>query len=505
MSFLERLLRQRPALTDAALEAAMWSSIEAARLRHAMDPEAEDSWRPGDPLKLLLVGYLGTRNTGADVRVAEMIRQLRTIVGDERLELSVLTSDARLSAGYFPGVRQIKLPDVYPPFLYRETARHHGVVACEGSMFKSKFANALTTLMAGALGLASVQNKLSLGYGAEAGDMDPLLERFVTRACRESLIVCRNQESVERLAELGVPTAPGTDTAWTFTPQPAESPEDLLRRSGWDGEAPLVIACPINPFWWPVQPEPARALREVLLGQRGETHYRSLYYHRYDERDRERQERYLDAFAEGVGTFARERGACVAVVGMERLDRTACEGLRARLGPGPLLVSDTVDMDRLVAVLRRASWVVSSRYHAMVCSMPAGVPSLGVTMDERIRNLCAQRGQPELSVEVDDPELGERIFEGLRAGEARREEISAGILACVAREVRAQGRMGIVFEDRLVQRYPDFERREVPRTWEHYLPSLAPATRDLLERYPEVQPTLEPTPAPAALPTPEPA
>jgi len=507
VSFLKRILRQRPALTDAALEAAMWSSIEAARLRHAMDPEAEDSWRAGDPLKLLLVGYLGTRNTGADVRVAEMIRQLRTIVGDERLELSVLTSDARLSAGYFPGVRQIKLPDVYPPFLYRETARHHGVVACEGSMFKSKFANALTTLMAGALGLASVQNKLSLGYGAEAGEMDPLLERFVTRACRESLIVCRNQESVERLAELGVPTAPGTDTAWSFTPQPTESPEALLRRSGWDGKAPLVIACPINPFWWPVQPEPARALREVLLGRRGETHYRSLYYHRYDERDRERQERYLDAFAEGVGTFARERGACPVVVGMERLDRTACEGLRARLGPGPLLVSDTVDMDRLVAVLRRASWVVSSRYHAMVCSMPAGVPSLGVTMDERIRNLCAQRGQPELSVEVDDPELGERITEGLRAGEARREEVSAGILACVAREVRAQGRMGIVFEDRLVQRYPDFERRDVPRTWEHYLPSLAPATRALLERYPEA-PSSQPRPtppAPAALPAPEPA
>lgn len=488
MSFLERLLRNRPALTDAALEAAMWSAVEAARLRHAMDPEAEDTWRVGDPLKLLLVGYLGTRNTGADVRVAEMIRQLRTIVGDERLELSVLTSDARLSAGYFPGVRQVKLPDVYPPFLYRETARHHGVVACEGSMFKSKFANALTTLMAGALGLASAQNKLSLGYGAEAGSMDPLLERFVARACSESLIVCRNQESVDRLAALGVPTASGTDTAWTFTPQPSEDPEQVLRRAGWDGEAPLVVVCPINPFWWPVQPEPARALREVLLGRRGDTHYRSLYYHRYDERDRERQERYLDALAEGVGGFARERGACVAVVGMERLDRTACQGLRDRLGPGPLLVSDEIDMDRLVGVLRRASWVVSSRYHAMVCSMPAGVPSLGVTMDERIRNLCGQRGQPELSLEVDDPELGERIFEGLRDGEGRREEISAGILACVAREVREQGRMGIVFEDRLVQRYPAFERRDVPRSWEHYLPPLGPETQALLERYPEEQP-----------------
>lgn len=497
MSFLERLLSKRPALTDAALEGAMWSAIEAARLRHALHPEAEARWEEGAPLKLLLCGYLGTRNTGADVRVAEMIRQLRTILGDERLELSVLTSDPRLSAGYFPGVRQIKQPEAYPSFLFSETAKHHGVVACEGSMFKSKFANALTTFMAGALGLASAQNKLSIGYGAEAGEMDPLLERFVVSACRESLIVCRNQESEARLAGLGIPTAPGTDTAWTFTPRPREAPELLLRREGWDGAAPLIAVCPINPFWWPVRPEPARRIRDVLRGEKSAGHYRSLYYHSYGEQDRARQERYLDALSEGVSTFAGERGACVAVVGMERLDRAACEGLRSRLGPGPLLVSDEHDMDALVSVLRRASWVVSSRYHAMVCSMPAGVPSLGVTMDERIRNLCAQRGQPELSLEVEDSDLGERILSELRAGEGRREELSAGIEACVARELRRLGDMGIAFEDRLLQRYPAFGRREVPRTWEHYLPPLAPATHGLLERYPEQPPAEVPSPVSA--------
>jgi len=472
---------ERPALTDAALEAAMASAIEAARVRHALDPEAEAEWRPGQALRLLLVGYLGTRNTGADVRVAEMIRQLRAILSDEHLELSVCTSDARLSAGYFPGVRQVKLPDVYPPFLVREVSRQHGVIACEGSMFKSKFANALTTLMTGALGVASAQNKLSLGYGAEAGDMDPLLEAFVSRYARESLIVCRNEASRDVLARLGVPTASGTDTAWTFEPASAEEGEATLRAAGWDGRR-LLIVCPINPFWWPVRPEPARHLLDGLRGTRGSDHYRSLYYHRYGDADQERQERYLDALAEGALGFAREQGAAIAVVGMERLDRAACEALRERLGPGPLLVSDEHDMFRLVAALRRADWIVSSRYHAMVCSMPGGVPSLGVTMDERIRNLCEQRGQPELSLEVDDPDLGERIWEGLRGIEAAREEVQAGIAACVARELVRMGEMGIVAEDRLLQRYPDFPRRDVPRRWEHYLPPLSPALQALLEQ-----------------------
>ena len=33
---------------------------------------------------------------------------------------------------------------IFPPFLFREVRKYDGVIACEGSMFKSKFANALT-------------------------------------------------------------------------------------------------------------------------------------------------------------------------------------------------------------------------------------------------------------------------------------------------------------------------------------------------------------------------
>ena len=36
---------------------------------------------PGEKLKLLFAGYNGTRNTGSDVRVEEMLRQVRRIWG----------------------------------------------------------------------------------------------------------------------------------------------------------------------------------------------------------------------------------------------------------------------------------------------------------------------------------------------------------------------------------------------------------------------------------------
>jgi len=76
-------------------------------------------WTPGEKLKLLFTGYNGTRNTGADVRVEEMLRQVRHILGDEKAQLSVLTQNFDLTRGYFDGVTQVKLPDIFPPFLYR--------------------------------------------------------------------------------------------------------------------------------------------------------------------------------------------------------------------------------------------------------------------------------------------------------------------------------------------------------------------------------------------------
>ena len=164
----------------------------------------------GEKLKLLFAGYNGTRNTGSDVRVEEMLRQMRHILGAENVDFSVMTPEFRaFTAGISQGSEQVHLPDIFPPFLCREVPRHHGVVACEGSMFKSKFANALTTMMIGSLGLAAAQNKLSVGYGAEAGHMDPSIRKMCARYCQNSLVITRNEESRTILRELGVPTELG--------------------------------------------------------------------------------------------------------------------------------------------------------------------------------------------------------------------------------------------------------------------------------------------------------
>jgi polysaccharide pyruvyl transferase WcaK-like protein len=464
-------------MTDVLLEAWVSSIIESEKLMWMLG--AGRSWQPGDKLKLLFAGYNGTRNTGSDVRVEEILRQVRRVLGEQNLDLAVMTQNFDNSRGYFGDARQVYLPDVFPPFLQKEVPQHDGVIACEGSMFKSKFANALTTMIIGSLGIASAQNKLSIGYGAEAGDMDPLLRRMCKRYCAESLIITRNPESQDVLGKLGISTELGTDTAWTFEPLGPEFGEKKLREAGWDGRTPVLAVCPIHPFWWPVKPSLTKWLARSVAGAYKDSHYRSLYFHRSGSDVDAAYERYLAGISGAVRRYKKNRPMFVALVAMEQLDRRACERMSAQLGGAPIFSSDQYNMYELVSVIRRADRMVSSRFHAIVTSMPAGVVSAGVTMDERIRNIMHERGHDHLTLRVDDPELEEKLLVILGTLDKEADAIRDAISQTVVRNLQLMARMGTYLEAAVARRYPEFPIRGGARSWEEYLPPMSAGLEQL--------------------------
>src|ERR1700674_1199335 len=264
-------------MTDFILVAWVSALIGMARVKWMLG--RGQRWKRGEKLRLLFAGYNGTRNTGSDVRVNEMLHQIRHVLGAENVDFSVMTQDFGRTKGYFDGTHQVHLPDVFPPMLYREVRKSHGVIACEGSMFKSKFANALTTMMIGSLGLASAENKLSLAYGAEAGHMDPLIEDMCARYVHDSLVITRNVESQDLLRKLGISTELGTDTAWTFEPHPPEYARKTLREAGWGEKTPILVLCPIHPFVWPVERSIAKYIACVTVAAYKESQYRTVYFH----------------------------------------------------------------------------------------------------------------------------------------------------------------------------------------------------------------------------------
>ena len=440
-------------------------------------------WQPGEKLKLLFAGYNGTRNTGSDVRVEEMLRQLRHILGADQVEFRVMSHNLGFTEGYFEDTAQVQLPNIFPPFLYDEVPKHHGVIACEGSAFKSKFANALTTMMIGSLGIAAAQNKLSVGYGSEAGHMDPLVRKMCGRYCQKTLVITRNEESRVVLRDLGVPTELGTDTAWTFEPAPPEFGEKVLHEAGWDGRTPVLVVCPINPFEWPVKASLAKFALHGLTGAYKDSHYRSVYFHNSGpEADRSLQQ-YLTSIANAVDAFRKQRKVFVVLAATERLDARPAGRISEQLGGVPIFTSDQYNMWEMVSILRSCHMMASSRYHGIVTSMPALVPSVGITMDERIRNLMRERGHQDLLMNVDDGDLEPKLLAALHKLASEGETIAAGIGRTVVKNLKVMARMGVYFEEEVQRRYPDFPARKGEWGWDDYLPPMSASLRSLVEAY----------------------
>jgi len=468
-------------MMDFVLEAWVSSLIEMSKAGWMLGNGKP--WQPGEKLKLLFAGYNGTRNMGSDARVEEMLRQIRHILGPENVAFSVMSQNFKLSEGYFEGTTQVHLPDIFPPFLFDEVPRHHGVVACEGSMFKSKFANALTTMMIGSLGIAAAQNKLSVGYGAEAGQMDPLIAKMCARFCQNSLIITRNEESRTVLRELGVPTELGTDTAWTFEPSPPEYGKKALSEAGWDGSAPVLVVCPINPFEWPVKPSVAKFALHGLTGAYQDSHYRSVYFHNSGPEADRALDHYLTAIANAVGAFRKRRNVFVIMVATERLDVHPAKRISEKLGGVPVFSSNDYNMYELVSILRTCHMMVSSRYHGIVTSMPGLVPSAGITMDERIRNLMRERSHEDLLMNVDDRDLEAKLLVAMDKLCKESEAIAAGIGRTVVKNLKVMARMGVYFEEEVQRRYPEFPVRKGEWGWEDYLPPMSDGLRQLLDAY----------------------
>ena len=442
-------------------------------------------WTPGEKLRLLFAGYNGNRNTGSDLRVQETLRQVRHVLGAENTDLSVMTQNFDLTRGYFEGTRQVHLPDVFPPFLFREVRANHGVIACEGSMFKSKFANALTTMMIGSLGIASAENKLSLGYGGEAGYMDSLIENMCARYVKDSLIIPRSAESQALLNKLGIPTELGTDTAWTFEPHPPEYSRKMLCQTGWDEKTPILAICPILPFVWPVKGSIAKYVALTTTGAYRESQYRTVYFHNSGRSVEEKDSRYLSAFAKATSAFLQRHKAFPILVAMERLDARACREFAEHLGAAsvPVFTSDEYDIFQLVSILRQSSLMVSSRYHGIVSTIPAGVASAGVTMDERIRNLMRERGHEHLLLTVDDPDLEPKLLQVMETLVKEADAVRECIGQVAVRNLKTMARMGTFLEDAVQRTYPDFPIRTGVFSWEDYLPPLSRNLLQLLERY----------------------
>lgn len=385
-----------------------------------------DEWRPGQRLKILLVGYNGARNTGADARVVALTQQLEAALGTDKTEITVMTLDTENVSGYFAKtIRLYRFSTLFFFSLLRALSRSHVAVLCEGSTLTRTFADALCVFYCEAAGIMKRQHKPCIAYGSEVGHVDGWLARLSIDMMSDTYFMVRTEMSLRNLQSLGLQGHVGTDTAWTFqTPEGETWARRQLIADGWDEQKPLLGVAVINPFCWPVRPSLWRWFKAMVTGDRSQQYDKMYFFSDSPERRRKYQQ-YLEEMAAAVNRYQREHDAFVVILGMEKLDTVACREFQKKIeGPHALYTSLNCDVFQMTGLLRQLSVLVTSRYHAAVLSMERRLPIVAVTFDARLEGVI---GETELDADylhrVDDDALGERITTSLRKTEEHHDEI----------------------------------------------------------------------------------
>jgi polysaccharide pyruvyl transferase WcaK-like protein len=437
------------------------------------------AWKPDRPLRMLLAGYIGAGNVGADMRSIETIRQLRHLLGGGDVSFTTILNGPHVP-GNLESQASLATIDGYIPRSVVELARSHdAVVACEGSMLKSSFSNVLSGIMAGALAVSGCAGRLAVGYGAEVAWMEPVLEAFVRRWLPSSLLLCRNKESLVAANRLDLRAALGADTAWTCQAASPEQARSRLSALGYDADKQILAVCPVNPFWWPVRPNPRRVDVAPKSTAAGSLRYADGFFHTYDDVRAKQYAEYIKGLARAVNVISKEQRLEPLVVAMEPIDAAACNDLNALLErPGRIISGHEHSIGIVVAILREADLLISSRFHALVAAAPGGRPLIGIATDERIVNLLSSCGAQGTLIAADETELAARIISAARAVD--REEFRQAMQRLVSTEIVRCGHMGIQFVDEVRRCIPDFPLSPRAREWEAHLPPLPRQIQKLL-------------------------
>ena len=384
-----------------------------------------EEYTPGQPLKILLVGYNGARNTGADARVVALTQQLEQTLGADKAELTVMTLDMENVDGYFTkSVRLLHFTTVFLFSLLKACSTHHAAILCEGSTLTPTFANALCIFFCEAAGIMRKQGKPCIAYGSEVGRLNGWLARLSSDMCQDTYFMVRTEESLRNLQQLGLKGHVGTDTAWTFQSSEGEQwALQQLKAAGWDGKQPLMGVAPLNPFCWPVRPSVWRWLK-ALVTRDFSQQYDKIYFFSDSKARRQQFERYLQAMTAATNRYSKEHNAFVVILGMEKLDARVCELLEQKVvAPHAMFTSKTCDVFKMTGMLRQLNILLTSRYHASVLSMERAIPIVAVSIDARLNGIMKE-------VELDkhylhhatDENLEERIVASLQmAGEHEQE------------------------------------------------------------------------------------
>jgi polysaccharide pyruvyl transferase WcaK-like protein len=346
----------------------------------------------GVMIRVLMVGYNGANNTGAEALLASDIADVRAVLGPgAHITVPTLNpANLRRYVAEGPSLRIATIPTLFFGAMRRLVRESDLVLLVEGSTYMDTWGSPLLWSFLWAAHCAARMGKPCLAYAVDAGSLKPVNARLVRRvASRTDLIVTRTRAAAGRLRAVGV-TAPILSTADNaFTFQPRETDRGWMARE-WPRAAAGVVGLAVVDF--NLFPAVMR-----LWGPRERCYKWPYYFSSSAERTRA-AENLARGYASLADHVVESTGKAVAIISMEQLDEAlAAEVHRLMRHPqaARCFSARQNDASRMTSLLRGLDLLVTSRFHAAVLSLAAGVPMVAVHHDARLATLFQDLGLKE--------------------------------------------------------------------------------------------------------------
>lgn len=351
--------------------------------------------------RILLVGYNGANNTGAEAKLLVCINEIRSVLGPEACITVPSLSEANLRR-YLQEGPNLKIKSIRPALIFFDVRKfvkqHDLIMLVEGSCYMDTWGAPLLWCYLLATRYAHSMKKPCIAYSVDAGNASRFNRWLIRReASKTNLILTRTKEAAERLQKLGVKALIEitADNAFGFRPKPQD--HDLLKRT-WPEASHIVGIAAEDIYTWPVQIRP--------WGRRKYC-YRWPYYYQHSKACQEKSELLADVLAVQADEIIENHDKDIALLSMESLDTGFTDKVQEHMkhpDRTKVFSSTQYNASQMASILRSLDLLITSRYHAAVLSLPHHVPQTAIGHDLRIKDLYTDLETPELFIDHEDPD-----------------------------------------------------------------------------------------------------
>lgn len=359
-------------------------------------------------IKILLIGYNGKRNVGAEIRAAEIVSTLNESKLKDKIEISVLTFDVEASKPYYKyPVHFITMSSIFFNDLLFACSNHHLGMLVEGSCLTSVTSNVAAMFFICAAGVLKAQDKLCIAYGVEAGHMPKILQKYAELHCSATHFIARTELSLKNFKKYNLNCTLGTDTAWNYKCFNIKWAEDELKKLGVTlNTQKLVGISPINAFIRPITPKFLKYLKGKLFNKWND-HYNKFYFYTNNKSRKRRYQKYIELLAQSFNElWIKDNTIVPVIIEMEPMDKNCTCTLKNMLCVPPIIISaSNYSGSEMTGLLNCLEALLSSRYHAHVLSMKTGVPCIAISKDQRLHTIFLEHEFAEYCVSTHDDTL----------------------------------------------------------------------------------------------------